>query len=82
VPAATAKTASILRPNGLLGLIRSGGAHPDHLADAESPPCEGPSSQLADRNGARRRRSPGRSRNGHRVHFGGLLLGAESGTET
>ena len=32
--AATAKAASILRPNGSLGLIWSGGAHPDDLADA------------------------------------------------
>ena len=34
VPAATAKAASLLRPNGSLGLIWSGGAHPDDLADA------------------------------------------------
>lgn len=34
MPAATAKAASILRPNGSLGLIWSGGAHPDDLADA------------------------------------------------
>jgi SAM-dependent methyltransferase len=32
--AATAKAASLLRPNGILGLIWSGGAHPDDLADA------------------------------------------------
>lgn len=32
--AATAKAASLLRPNGSLGLIWSGGAHPDELADA------------------------------------------------
>jgi SAM-dependent methyltransferase len=32
--AATAKAASILRPNGSLGLIWSGGAHPDDLADS------------------------------------------------
>jgi SAM-dependent methyltransferase len=32
--AATAKAASLLRPNGSLGLIWSGGAHPDDLADA------------------------------------------------
>ncbi|HEX3841874.1 MAG TPA: class I SAM-dependent methyltransferase [Acidimicrobiales bacterium] len=34
MPAATAKAASILRPNGSLGLIWNGGAHPDDLADA------------------------------------------------
>ena len=34
MPAATAKAASLLRPNGILGLIWSGGAHPDDLADA------------------------------------------------
>lgn len=34
MPAATAKAASVLRPNGILGLIWSGGAHPDDLADA------------------------------------------------
>ncbi len=34
MPAATAKAASILRANGSLGLIWSGGAHPDDLADA------------------------------------------------
>jgi SAM-dependent methyltransferase len=34
VSAATAKAASLLRPNGSLGLIWSGGAHPDDLADA------------------------------------------------
>jgi len=34
MPAATAKAASLLRPNGTLGLIWSGGAHPDDLADA------------------------------------------------
>ena len=34
MPAATAKVASLLRPNGSLGLIWSGGAHPDDLADA------------------------------------------------
>jgi hypothetical protein len=34
MPAATAKAASILRPSGSLGLIWSGGAHPDDLADA------------------------------------------------
>jgi SAM-dependent methyltransferase len=34
MPAATAKAASLLRPNGSLGLIWSGGAHPDDLADA------------------------------------------------
>jgi 2-polyprenyl-3-methyl-5-hydroxy-6-metoxy-1,4-benzoquinol methylase len=33
LPAATAKAASLLRPNGSLGLIWSGGAHPDDLAD-------------------------------------------------
>ena len=32
--AATAKAASLLRPSGSLGLIWSGGAHPDDLADA------------------------------------------------
>jgi SAM-dependent methyltransferase len=32
--AATAKAASLLRPGGSLGLIWSGGAHPDDLADA------------------------------------------------
>lgn len=31
--AATAKAASLLRPNGILGLIWNGGAHPDDLAD-------------------------------------------------
>lgn len=34
MPAATAKASSLLRPNGILGLIWSGGAHPDNLADA------------------------------------------------
>jgi SAM-dependent methyltransferase len=34
MPAATAKAASLLLPNGILGLIWSGGAHPDDLADA------------------------------------------------
>lgn len=34
LPPATAKAASLLRPNGSLGLIWSGGAHPDDLADA------------------------------------------------
>lgn len=34
MPAATAKAASLLRTNGSLGLIWSGGAHPDDLADA------------------------------------------------
>jgi 2-polyprenyl-3-methyl-5-hydroxy-6-metoxy-1,4-benzoquinol methylase len=34
MPAATAKAASLLHPNGSLGLIWSGGAHPDDLADA------------------------------------------------
>jgi|ERR1035441_3415511 SAM-dependent methyltransferase len=34
MPAATAKAASLLRPNGILGLIWNGGAHPDDLADA------------------------------------------------
>lgn len=34
MPAATAKAASLLRPNGSIGLIWSGGAHPDDLADA------------------------------------------------
>jgi SAM-dependent methyltransferase len=34
MPAATAKAALLLRPNGSLGLIWSGGAHPDDLADA------------------------------------------------
>ncbi len=34
MPTATAKAASLLRPNGSLGLIWSGGAHPDDLADA------------------------------------------------
>jgi hypothetical protein len=34
MPSATAKAASLLRPNGSLGLIWSGGAHPDDLADA------------------------------------------------
>jgi SAM-dependent methyltransferase len=34
MPAATAKAASLLRPNGILGLIWSGGAHPDDLVDA------------------------------------------------
>jgi SAM-dependent methyltransferase len=34
MPAATAKAASILRPDGSLNLIWSGGAHPDDLADA------------------------------------------------
>jgi hypothetical protein len=33
MPAATAKAASILRPNGSLGLMWNGGAHPDDLAD-------------------------------------------------
>ena len=33
MPVATAKAASLLRPNGILGLIWSGGAHPDDLAD-------------------------------------------------
>jgi SAM-dependent methyltransferase len=33
MPVATAKAASVLRPNGILGLIWSGGAHPDDLAD-------------------------------------------------
>ena len=32
--AATTKAASLLRPNGSLGLIWTGGAHPDDLADA------------------------------------------------
>jgi 2-polyprenyl-3-methyl-5-hydroxy-6-metoxy-1,4-benzoquinol methylase len=32
--AATAKAASLLRPNGTLGLMWNGGAHPDDLADA------------------------------------------------
>ena len=36
MPAATAKAASILRPNGSLGLIWTGGAHPDDLADVYS----------------------------------------------
>ena len=34
LPAATAKAVSLLRPNGILGLIWSGGAHPDDLADS------------------------------------------------
>jgi SAM-dependent methyltransferase len=34
MPASTAKAASLLGPNGSLGLIWSGGAHPDDLADA------------------------------------------------
>lgn len=34
MPAATAKAASLLLPNGSLGLIWNGGAHPDDLADA------------------------------------------------
>lgn len=34
MPAATSKAASLLRPHGRLGLIWSGGAHPDDLADA------------------------------------------------
>jgi hypothetical protein len=34
MPAATAKAASLLRPNGRIGLIWSGGAPPDDLADA------------------------------------------------
>jgi len=34
MPAATAKAASLLRPDGSMGLIWSGGAHPDDLADA------------------------------------------------
>ncbi len=34
MPAATAKAASLLRPNGRLGLLWNGGAHPDELADA------------------------------------------------
>jgi 2-polyprenyl-3-methyl-5-hydroxy-6-metoxy-1,4-benzoquinol methylase len=34
MPAATAKAASLLRPNGILGLMWNGGAHPDDLADA------------------------------------------------
>lgn len=34
MPAATAKAASLLRSDGSLGLIWSGGAHPDDLADA------------------------------------------------
>jgi SAM-dependent methyltransferase len=34
MPAATAKAASLLRPDGSLGLIWSGGAHPDDIADA------------------------------------------------
>jgi hypothetical protein len=34
MPAATAKAASLLRPNGSLCLIWSGGSHPDDLADA------------------------------------------------
>jgi SAM-dependent methyltransferase len=33
MPAATAKAASLMQPNGSLGLIWSGGAHPDDLAD-------------------------------------------------
>jgi SAM-dependent methyltransferase len=33
MPTATAKAASLLRPAGRLGLIWSGGAHPDDLAD-------------------------------------------------
>jgi SAM-dependent methyltransferase len=34
MPAATAKAASLLRSNGILGLIWNGGSHPDDLADA------------------------------------------------
>jgi 2-polyprenyl-3-methyl-5-hydroxy-6-metoxy-1,4-benzoquinol methylase len=34
MPAATAKAASLLRPDGSLGLTWNGGAHPDDLADA------------------------------------------------
>ncbi len=34
MPAATSKAASLLRQNGRLGLMWSGGAHPDDLADA------------------------------------------------
>ena len=34
MPAATAKAASLLRPNCRLGLLWNGGAHPDDLADA------------------------------------------------
>jgi SAM-dependent methyltransferase len=34
MPAATAKAASLLRPDGVMGLIWSGGSHPDELADA------------------------------------------------
>ena len=34
MPAATAKAASLLRPGGILGLVWSGGAHPDDLAYA------------------------------------------------
>lgn len=34
LPAATAKAVSLLRPNGVLGLLWNGGAHPDDLADA------------------------------------------------
>ena len=34
MPAATAKAASLLRPNGILGLMWSAGAHSDDLADA------------------------------------------------
>jgi hypothetical protein len=34
MPAATAKAASLLPPDGILGLLWSGGAHPDELADA------------------------------------------------
>ena len=34
MPTGTAKAASLLRPNGNLGLIWSGGGHPDDLADA------------------------------------------------
>ncbi|MHB1787519.1 MAG: class I SAM-dependent methyltransferase [Acidimicrobiales bacterium] len=39
MPAATVKAASLLRPNGSLGLIWSGGAHPDDLADALEDVC-------------------------------------------
>ena len=34
MPAATAKAARLLRPDGIIGLIWSGGAHPNDLADA------------------------------------------------
>jgi SAM-dependent methyltransferase len=34
MPAATLKAATVLRPNGRLGLMWNGGAHPDDLADA------------------------------------------------